>query len=78
LRDKAALEKSRLVERAGQAARQYRDNLPPEGVSLTELVPGAAGFIADSDRFHTDVAGEDYLRRQHMHERRVAATEQQR
>lgn len=26
-----------------------RDNLPPEGVSLTECTPDAAGFIAGGD-----------------------------
>ena len=33
-------------QRAGHAAKVNRDNLPPEGVSLTEYTPDAAGFIA--------------------------------
>ncbi|KAG5185296.1 hypothetical protein JKP88DRAFT_269660 [Tribonema minus] len=69
-KDKVALEKQRLFNRAGRAAREYRDNLPPEGVSLTEAHPGAAGFIADADRFHTDVVGEELVRRTAEHERR--------
>ena len=35
-----------LEQRAGHAAKMYRENLPPEGVSLTECSPDAAGFIA--------------------------------
>ena len=46
LKDKVALEKSRLRNRAGNAARMYRENLPPEGVSLTEMTPEAAGFLS--------------------------------
>lgn len=35
-----------VAQRAGQAAKMHRENLPPEGVSLTECTPDAAGFIA--------------------------------
>lgn len=39
-------ERRSCAQRAGQAAKMNRDNLPPEGVSLTECTPDAAGFIA--------------------------------
>ncbi|CAM9684014.1 unnamed protein product [Chrysoparadoxa australica] len=74
-KDKVALERQRLFNRAGNAARQYRDNMPPEGVSLTEAQPGAAGYIADADRFHSDVAGEELLRRKAVRDRKVQVTE---
>ncbi|CBJ25482.1 conserved unknown protein [Ectocarpus siliculosus] len=78
LKDKVALEKGRLMQRAGQAAKMNRDNLPPEGVSLTECTPDAAGFIADADRFHSDTVGEEHLRRKAQHERKVQINDNRR
>ncbi|CAN0137362.1 unnamed protein product [Ascophyllum nodosum] len=71
LKDKVALEKSRLMQRTGHAAKMYRENVPPEGVSLTGCTPEAAGFITDSDRFHSDTVGEERFRRKAQHERHV-------
>ena len=62
-RDKVALEKDRLMKRTGLAAKMYRENAPDTSDGLVVPRPDAAGFMADSDRFHTDVAGEDKLRR---------------
>ncbi|CAM9299734.1 unnamed protein product [Laminaria digitata] len=79
LKDKVALEKGRLMQqRAGHAAKMYRENLPPEGVSLTECSPDAAGFIADADRFHSDTVGEEHLRRKAQHERQVQMNDNRR
>ncbi|CAM9526205.1 unnamed protein product [Scytosiphon promiscuus] len=78
LKDKVALEKGRLMQRAGQAAKMNRDNLPPEGVSLTECTPDAAGFIADADRFHSDTVGEEHLRRKAQYERKVQINDNRR
>lgn len=74
-KDKVALEKQRLFNRAGRKAREYRDNLPPEGISLTEGHPGAAGYIADADRFHTDVVGDEMVRRKAEYERKQQVTD---
>ncbi|CAM9710917.1 unnamed protein product [Discosporangium mesarthrocarpum] len=71
LKDKVALERSRLMQRAGYAAKIYRDNVPPEGVSLTELTSEAAGFIADADRFHSDTVGEEHLRRRAEYQKKT-------
>ncbi|CAM9790357.1 unnamed protein product [Choristocarpus tenellus] len=78
LKDKVALERSRLMQRAGQAAKMYRDNMPPEGVSLTELTSGAAGFIADADRFHSDTVGEEHLRRRAEYQHKTKINENKR
>jgi membrane protein involved in colicin uptake len=37
--------------------------------------PGAAGYIADADRFHTDVVGEETQRRRAQYERRLQVTD---
>ena len=37
--------------------------------------PGAAGYIADADRFHTDVVGEETARRRAEYERKQSMTE---
>ena len=87
LRDKVALEKDRLMKRTGLAAKMYRENAPDTSDGLVVPRPDAAGFMADSDRFHTDVAGEDklrrdakikqdYLRREHTRLERAKAEEQ--
>lgn len=63
LKDKVALEKDRLMKRSGLAARMYRENAPgPDG--LTCMESNAAGYLADADRFHSDVSGEELLLRQ--------------
>ena len=87
LRDKVALEKDRLMKRTGLAAKMYRENAPDTSDGLVVPRPDAAGFMADSDRFHTDVVGEDklrrdakikqdYLRRDHTRLERAKAEEQ--
>lgn len=78
--DKEALEKGRLMKRTGPAARMHRENLPDWHMGLTAMRPGAAGWMSDADRFHTDTSGEEYLRRkrevlrkQEMYDRKRAA-----
>jgi len=41
----------------------YRENAPKNPSELLSLQPNAAGFLADADRFHSDTAGEEYLKR---------------
>jgi hypothetical protein len=66
--DKVALEKGRLMQRSGPAARMYRANAPgPNGITCPE--PIAAGYLADADRFHSDVSGEELQLRQDRHHR---------
>eukprot|EP00968_Pinguiococcus_pyrenoidosus_P026215 scaffold7063_cov351-Pinguiococcus_pyrenoidosus.AAC.5 len=61
--DKVALEKGRLLARTGASARMYKQNLPDWEMGLTAAKPGAAGWLSDADRFHTDVSGEAFLER---------------
>jgi hypothetical protein len=67
-KDKLSLEKGRLMKRSGPQARIYRENAPgPEG--LTCPLQNAAGYLADADRFHSDVSGEELQLRQQKYER---------
>uniref|UniRef100_A0A7S2XXX1 Uncharacterized protein n=1 Tax=Fibrocapsa japonica TaxID=94617 RepID=A0A7S2XXX1_9STRA len=77
-KDKVALEKARLMNRAGHQAKIYRENAPVEGVGLLGLPPDAAGFISDADRFHSDTSGEELLRRQAEQARKVEFYEKRR
>ena len=70
LKDKVALEKDRLMKRSGMAAKLYRENAPKDSMGLTCPDANAAGFLADADRFHSDVSGEELIRRQHAYERK--------
>jgi hypothetical protein len=67
--DKVALEKDRLMKRTGFSAKLHRENAPLTNDGL--VVPGSdsAGFCSDADRFHTDVAGEAFLKRRAKYER---------
>lgn len=67
-KDKVALEKGRLMKRSGPAARMYRENCPgPNGMTCPDA--NAAGYLADADRFHSDVSGEEMQRRQAKYDR---------
>jgi hypothetical protein len=59
-RDKVALERSRLMARSGWQARMHQKNCPETTAGLTMCRPGDEGFLSDSDRFHSDVAGEEF------------------
>jgi len=102
MKDKVALEKSRLAQRSGWEARQHRMNAPETSALLTSCTPGtnvvvdawhftvngdyysdiyrigAAGYQSNSDRFHTDVVGEEFARRQEEHAKRLKAGEYKR
>lgn len=62
-RDKVALERSRLMARSGWQARMHQKNCPETTFGLTSCRPGDEGFMSDSDRFHSDVAGEEFNKR---------------
>ncbi len=50
-KDKVALEKGRLMQRSGPAARMYRANAPgPDGLTCPE--PIAAGYLAGKWTLH--------------------------
>ena len=70
LKDKVALEKQRLMNRTGLAAKMYRENAPENPSELLTLKPDAAGFMADADRFHSDTAGEEFLKRKAAYNRK--------
>ena len=63
LKDKVALEKQRLMNRTGLAAKMYRENAPENPSELLTLQSNAAGFLADADRYHSDTAGEEFQAR---------------
>lgn len=48
----------------------YRENAPVGAMGLTAPESHAAGFLADSDRFHSDVSGEELGLRQRAYERK--------
>ena len=70
LKDKVALEKDRLMKRSGRDAKMYRENAPDTSMGLTVPKANAAGFLADADRFHSDVAGEEYVKRVQKHQQK--------
>ena len=62
--DKTATEKLRLEQRVGYEARLHRANAPETSSLLTSCTSTGAGYITNSDRFHTDTAGEERELRQ--------------
>ena len=54
----------------------HQQNAPENSSLLTSCTQGAAGYLSNSDRFHTDTTGEEYELRQKQIERKhaVAAT----
>ena len=75
MKDKVALEKGRLDQRVGFSARMNKLNAPATSSMLTSLKVGDAGYIANSDRFHTDTTGEFRQEREHQYEKRTNAAE---
>lgn len=59
-KDKVALERSRLMARSGWQARMHQKNCPETTAGLTQCRAGDEGFMSDSERFHSDVAGEEF------------------
>jgi hypothetical protein len=57
-KDKVALERSRLMARAGWEARMHQKNAPETTAGLTSCRPGDEGYMSNADRFHSDTAGE--------------------
>jgi hypothetical protein len=54
------IEKGRIDQRVGWQAKLQRENAPATSAGLTTCPEGAAGYISNSDRFHSDTAGEEY------------------
>lgn len=73
LKDKVSLERNRLNQRSGWQARMHRENAPETSALLTSCPVGAAGYLSNADRFHTDVAGEELAVREEQHRRKLAA-----
>jgi hypothetical protein len=69
-KDKAALERRLINERVGPEARLHQRNAPETSFGLTAMNEGAAGYLANTERFHTDTSGEEYARRQQLIEKR--------
>lgn len=68
-KNKVELERSRLMARSGWQARLHQKNCPETTFGLTSCRPGDEGYMSDNDRFHSDVAGEEYEMRLKAHER---------
>jgi hypothetical protein len=73
LKDKVSLERNRINNRVGWQARMHQKNAPENSSLLTSCTNGAAGYISNSDRFHTDVVGEEYAIRQEKIKKQQAA-----
>lgn len=63
-KDKVLIEKSRIDQRVGWEAQMQRLNAPADSSGLTSCPENAAGYISNSNRFHSDTAGEQYDLRQ--------------
>lgn len=63
-KDKVALEKSRINQRTGWQARMHQLNAPETSAGLTSCREGDDGYLSNTDRFHSDVAGEEFDMRQ--------------
>eukprot|EP01041_Mallomonas_annulata_P013127 gene13127-27745_t len=75
VKDKVALEKQRLNERVGAAARMNQINSHESSAGLVSCVENGAGYISNADRFHSDTSGEEYLRRQEENNKKQRALE---
>jgi len=75
VKDKVAIEKSRISQRVGHEARMHQANAPETSAGLTSCVADGAGYLGTADRFHSDTAGEEFELRQDAIMRRKAATE---
>lgn len=73
LKDKVSLERNRINQRVGWQARMHKANAPETSSLLTSCSTGAAGYISNSDRFHTDTVGEEYMIRQEHIKKKQAA-----
>ena len=52
-----------------------RANAPETSAGLTSCGENGAGFLTDSDRFHSDTAGEEYQHRQDLLQKKQRAVE---
>lgn len=75
MKDKVALERGRINQRVGWQARMHNANAPEHSSLLTSCVTGAAGYLSNADRFHTDTVGEEYAQRQEQIKKKQAADE---
>lgn len=73
MKDKVALERSRLMVRSGWEARMHQKNAPETTSGLTSCRPGDEGYLSNADRFHSDTVGEQYRERQETSVKRNAA-----
>jgi hypothetical protein len=54
------IEKGRIDQRVGWQAKLQRENAPKTSAGMVTCPEGAAGYISNMDRFHSDTAGEEY------------------
>jgi len=73
MKDKVALERSRIMQRAGWEARMHQKNAPETTAGLTMCRPGDEGYMSNADRFHSDTVGEAYKERQEESVKKHAA-----
>ncbi len=75
MKDKVSLEKNRINQRVGYQARMHQANAPETSALLTSAPIGSAGYLSNSDRFHTDTVGEEYAHRQVLLQKQKAAAD---
>lgn len=75
LTDKVLLETRRINARVGHEARLHQANAPACSAMLTSCPTTAAGYISNSDRFHSDTAGEERESRQEIIHKKQRAIE---
>jgi hypothetical protein len=73
MKDKVALERSRLMERSGWQARMHQKNAPETTAGLTSCRPGDEGYLSNAERYHSDTAGEMLQEREQAAAKRHAA-----
>lgn len=78
VKDKAAIEKERLNQRIGWEAKINKLNAPEHPSQLTSCPEGGAGYLSNSDRFHSDTVGEEYALRQEARAKLLKAQEYKR
>lgn len=60
-----------FLQRVGFQARMNKMNSHDTSAGLTSCVENGAGYLSNADRFHSDTAGEEYLRRKEEQEKFV-------
>lgn len=61
------------MSRVGHEAKMQRENAPESSAGLVSCVESGAGYLSNSDRFHSDTSGEEYEVRMEQYRKKEAA-----